>query len=48
MSIKSDALWTMADRFKMAAEMEKDLSKAEKLTTKALEYFDAWQEAVVK
>ena len=48
MSIKSDALWTMADRFKTAAETEKDLPKAEELTTKAIEYFDAWQEAVVK
>tara|TARA_Y100001951_G_C11236741_1_gene237915 strand:+ start:266 stop:409 length:144 start_codon:yes stop_codon:yes gene_type:complete len=46
MSIKSDALWTMADRYRDAAANEKDLSKAEELTAKAVKYWTAWQEAV--
>ena len=36
----------MSYRFQKAAAEEKDLSKAEKLTAKAIEYFEAWQEAV--
>ena len=46
MSIKTDALWGMSYRFQKAAAEEKDLSKAEELTAKAIEYFEAWQEAV--
>jgi hypothetical protein len=36
----------MAKRYQKAAEMEKNLPAAEKLTTKAIEYYEAWQEAV--
>ena len=39
MSIKTDVLYTMSDRFKQAA-------KAEKLTAKAIEYYEAWMKAV--
>ena len=46
MSIKTDALYTMADRYKDAAATEEDLVVAEKLTAKAVEYFEAWQSAV--
>ena len=46
MNAKTDALWTMARRFKEAAETEKDLAEAEKLTAKAVQYWEAWQEAV--
>ena len=46
MSIKTDALWGMSYRLQKPAAEEKDLSKAEELTAKAIEYFEAWQEAV--
>ena len=46
MNAKTDALWTMARRFKEAAVTEKDLAEAEKLTAKAVQYWEAWQEAV--
>jgi hypothetical protein len=32
----------MAKRYQKAAETEKDLSEAEKLTAKAVEYYDKW------
>jgi len=46
MTIKSDTLWTMSKRYQLAAAEEKDLSKAEELTAKAVEYYEAWEEAV--
>jgi hypothetical protein len=46
MSLKSDAIWTMAKRYQKAAETEKDLPEAEKLTAKAIEYYEAWEKAV--
>ena len=42
MSLKSDTYWTMAKRYQKAAETEKDLSEAEKLVIKAVEYYDKW------
>ena len=44
MSMKSDALWTMARRYQKAAEAEKDLIKAEELTAKCIEYYKALEE----
>ena len=46
MSIKTEVLFTMSDRYKRAAKAEKDLTEAEKLTAKAIEYYDAWMKAV--
>ena len=46
MSLKSDTLYTMSKRYQKAAMAEKDLPEAEKLTAKAVEYWDAWQKAV--
>ena len=46
MNAKTDALWTMAKRFKEAAEAAPDLSEAEELTAKAVQYWEAWEEAV--
>ena len=46
MNFKTDALWTMSKRYKQAAANEEDLAKAEDLTAKAVEYWEAWQEAV--
>ena len=45
MTIKADVLWTMARRYQKAAVAEEDLSEAEKLTAKAVEYHDRWAEA---
>tara|TARA_Y100000992_G_scaffold240011_1_gene170813 strand:- start:347 stop:484 length:138 start_codon:yes stop_codon:yes gene_type:complete len=42
--MKSDALWTMSRRYQKAAEAEKDLVEAEKLTAKCIEYYNAWRE----
>ena len=44
MSMKSDALWTMSRRYQKAAEAEKDLVEAEKLTAKCIDYYNAWRE----
>ena len=46
MSLKSDAYWTMSRRYQKAVETEKDLSEAEKLVVKVVEYYDKWQKAV--
>ena len=46
MSIKTDVLYSMSDRYKQAAKAEKDLTEAEKLTAKAIEYYDARMKAV--
>ena len=46
MASKTDVLYTMSDRFKQAAKAEKDLTEAEKLTAKAIEYYEAWMKAV--
>ena len=46
MNIKSDALWPMSNRFKEEAAIEEDLAKAEELTAKAVEYWEAWQKAM--
>ena len=46
MSIKTAVLYSMSDRYKQAAKAEKDLTEAEKLTAKAIEYYDAWMKAV--
>ena len=46
MSIKTDVLYSMSDRYKQAAKAEKDLTEAETLTAKAIEYYDAWMKAV--
>jgi hypothetical protein len=48
MSMKSDALYTMAARYMSASKVEKDLKEAEKLTAKCIEYYDAWKEAFKK
>ena len=45
MSLKSDTLYTMSKRYQKAAETEKDLPEAEKLTAKAVEYYDKWTKA---
>jgi len=45
MSIKKNALWNMAYRYKKAAQSEANLVEAEKLTAKAVEYFEAWEKA---
>ena len=45
MTIKSDVYWTMASRYQAAAKDEKDLSHAEKLAAKAVEYHDKWVKA---
>tara|TARA_R100000008_G_C3451777_1_gene99728 strand:+ start:326 stop:472 length:147 start_codon:yes stop_codon:yes gene_type:complete len=45
MSLKKDALWDMSFRYKEAAKAEKDLAKAEKLTAKCIEYYNAWKES---
>jgi|TARA_R110000787_G_scaffold184090_1_gene295881 hypothetical protein len=46
MTVKSDALYTMAKRYQAAAEAEEELPEAEKLLAKALEYWDEWMEAI--
>ena len=45
MTIKADALWTMARKYQKAAVAEENLSEAEKLTDKAVEYHDKWIKA---
>jgi hypothetical protein len=45
MSLKTNALWTMAKRYQEAAANEIDLLEAEKLTAKAVEYYNTWEKA---
>lgn len=45
MNMKQEALWNMAYRYKKAAESEPDLKEAEKLTAKAIEYYEAYRGA---
>jgi hypothetical protein len=45
MNMAQEALLNMAYRYKQAAQSERDLKEAEKLTAKAVEYYEAYRSA---
>jgi hypothetical protein len=48
MNMKTDTIWVMAMKVKIAAEEETDLKEAGKLTLQAVKWFDRWSESINK
>ena len=46
MSIKTDVLWTMSQRYQKAALDTDDFDQAELYTIKACRYYEMWEKAV--
>ena len=46
MSIKTDVLWTMSQRYQKAALDTDNLDQAELYTIKACRYYEMWEKAV--